>query len=332
MQHYHAKITGTGSYLPPRVVSNKELEAKCATSDAWIQEKIGIRERRYVDPGVGTSDLALQASLKALEAAGKKPTDIDAIIFATSTPDYQAPGSGVLLQKKLGCHKIPAFDVRNTSPGFVFALELGDSLVRSGKYQCLLIVAAEVHSTGLDFSERGRLMSVIFGDGAGAVVLEPSEGPHGILKTRLHSDGTNFDKLWCEAPASLYHPRITTQMIEEGKIYPTMDGRLVFENAVHLMSLVAEEVLVQQNLEVNHLHHVLPHQANLRIIEAIGKKMKIPSEKIHHNIEVTGNTNAASIPILLDEVVRAGKIKTNDLILGMSFGSGFSWGSFLVRW
>ena len=332
MLHLRSLITGTGSYLPPRIVTNQELAKQFNTTDEWIREKIGIRERRFVDEGVGTSDLGLKAAKRALEAAGRKPTDIDCILFATSTPDYFAPGSGVLLQKKLGCHKIPAFDIRNTSPGFLFSLELGDQMVRTGKYQCILVVASEIHSTGLDFSDRGRTMSVIFGDGAGAVVIEPTEGNHGIVTTRLRSDGTFFDKLWCEAPASLYHPRITPQMIEEGKVYPTMDGRLVFENAVQLMSLVSQEVLVGQNLTVDQVQHVVPHQANLRIIEALASRLKIPMEKIHHNIETRGNTNSAAIPILLDETVRSGKIKGGDLVLMMSFGSGFSWGAGLIRW
>lgn len=332
MRHYHSLITGTGSYLPPRIVPNSELELKCNTTDQWILEKIGIRERRYVDSGVGTSDLAVEAAKKALQSSGKKSTDIDCILMATSTPDYHSPGGGVLVQKKLGCHRIPAFDIHNASPGFLFSLELADSFIRSGKYQCLLVVAAEVHSTALDFTERGRMMSVIFGDGAGAVVIEPDEGNHGVLTTRLHSDGFYFNKLWCEAPASLYHPRITSQMIEEGKIYPTMEGRVVFENAVNLMSLVSEEVLIEQNITIDQINHIIPHQANLRILEAVAKRLEVPMEKICHNIEHYGNTNSASIPILLDEVVRSGKIREGDLILTMSFGAGFSWGAGIIRW
>lgn len=327
-----SKISGTGSYLPPRVVLNSDLEKKLNTTDSWIQEKIGIRERRYVDEGTGTSDLAVAAALLALELAEKSPKDLDCILMATSTPDYHAPGAGVLVQKKLGCHKIPAFDIRNTSPGFLFSLEMGDQLIRSGKYQCILVVASEVHSTGLDFSERGRLMSVVFGDGAGAIILEPSDGPHGILTTRLHSDGTHFDKLWCEAPASLYHPRISEEMIDQGLIYPTMDGKIVFESAVSLMSLVSREVLVEQNLAVSDIDLVIPHQANLRIIEKLAEDLDLPMAKVFHNIETVGNTNSASIPIALDEAFHQGRIQKNDLLLTMSFGSGFSWGAGLIRW
>lgn len=332
MLHHHALITGTGSYVPPRIVPNQELEKRLNTTDEWIQKKIGVRQRRYVDEGIGSSDLAVKASQKALEASEKKPADLDCIIFATATPDYDAPGAGVLLQKKLGCHKIPAFDVRNTSPGFLFALELGDQLIRSGKYQCILVVGSEVHSTSLDLTERGRLMSVIFGDGAGAFILEPSESEHGIITTRLHSDGTHFNKLWCEAPASKYNPRISEKMIQEGKVYPTMDGSIVFEQAVTLMSLVSQEVLVEQNLDVQDINHVVPHQANLRIIETLAKQLHIPIDKVCLTIEKYGNTSAASIPITFDEAILAGRIKKNDLILVMSFGSGFSWGAGLIRW
>lgn len=332
MKHAHSQITGTGSFLPPRVVTNEELSAALNTSDSWVREKIGIHERRFVAPGVGPSDLALEASRNALEAAGKKASEVDGILFATATPDYCAPGSGVLLQKKLGCHRVPAWDVHNTSPGFLFALELGDSLIRSGKYSCLLVIGAEVHSTALDLTERGRMMSVIFGDGAGAVVLEPSDGPHGIVATRLHSDGTHFDKLWCEAPGSVFHPRVTESMIKEGRTAPTMDGRFVFEQAVDCMSRVCEELLAENDVEPAEITHVIPHQANLRIIEAVAKKLNIPLDRVALTIDRYGNTSAASIPITLDETFRSKKIQKNDLILMTSFGSGLSWGSALMRW
>lgn len=330
--HLRSHITGTGSFVPPRIVPNKELEAQLHTTDAWIREKIGIEARRFVDKGVGTSDLALQAAKKALEAAELQSSDIDCILVATSTPDYQSPGVGTLLQHKLGCHKIPAFDIHNTSPGFIFALELGDQLIRAEKYQCVLVVGAEVHSTALDMTERGRMISVIFGDGAGAVILEPTEGNHGLLATRLHSDGTYFDKLWCEAPGSLFHPWITPQMIVEGKAAPAMDGRFIFEKAIHSMGLVCEEVLVEQNLTEADIAHVIPHQANLRIIETVAKNLKIPMKKVHTTIQKYGNTSSASIPITLDEAIRAGQIKKDELILMTSFGSGLSWGAGLVRW
>lgn len=331
MFHF-SQIIATGSYVPPRIVTNKDLEPLLNTQDSWINEKIGIEERRYVSIGVGTSDLAVEAARNALVQAQLKPTDLDCIILATSTPDYQSPGAGVLVQEKLGCHKIPAFDIHNTSPGFVFALELGDSLIKSGKYQTILVVGAEVHSTALDMSEKGRLMSVIFGDGAGAVILKPTESPHHIISTKLHSEGKHAQKLWCEAPASLYHPWISPALIAEGRTHPTMDGRHVFEHAVNYMSLVSEELLIEQEITTEEINWVIPHQANKRIINAIAQRLNVPLSKVALTIQKYGNTSSASIPITLDEVNRAHKLQKNDLILIMSFGSGYSWGAALIRW
>ncbi|MBX7149409.1 ketoacyl-ACP synthase III [bacterium] len=328
----YSQIIATGSALPSRVVPNKELEPLLETTDDWIFSKIGIRERRYVSPGVGTSDLALEASLNALKKAGINKNKIDGIILATSTPDYCAPGSGVLLQQKLGLKNIPAFDVRNTSPGFLFALDLADGLIRSKKYKCLLVVASEVHSTALDMTPRGRLMSVIFGDGAGAVIMTPTTKKKGVLGMKLFSDGSFYDKLWCEAPASLYQPRITPQMITDGKVYPTMDGRLVFENAVKCMSEASVSILKNLKLKKAKIDFVLPHQANINIINTIGQKLKISPEKILTNIHKCGNTSAASIPILLDEFVSNGTIKRGNKLLVMSFGSGFSWGAGVISY
>ncbi|OGQ07769.1 MAG: hypothetical protein A3G32_03235 [Deltaproteobacteria bacterium RIFCSPLOWO2_12_FULL_40_28] len=316
MKHLRAQIVATGSYVPSRVVPNSELEVSLHTTNEWIRSKIGIKERRYAEPDIGPADLALHAAIQALKTANREARDIDCILFATTTPEYEAPGSGVLLQDKLGCRRIPAFDVHNTSPGFLFALELGDSLIRSGKYECILVAAGEVLSPRLDMTEAGRLMSVIFGDGAGCVLLEATEGPHGILATKLHSDGVHYNKLWCEGPHT----------------YPTMDGPFVFKHAVTSMSLVAKEILIEQGIESNQLTHIIPHQANLRIIETIADQLKIPMAKVKTTIQKYGNTSAASIPITLDETVRAGLVKPNDLILTMSFGSGFSWGAGLIRW
>lgn len=332
MSHFYSQIIATGSYLPPRIVPNSELVKLFTTTDTWIKEKIGIEERRYVDEGVGTSDLAVKASQNALKNAGLTAFDIDAIVFATSSPDYCAPGAGVLLQQKLGCHKIPAFDVRNTSPGFLFSLELADSLIKCGKYETVLVVGAEVHSTGLDFTDRGRLMSVLFGDGAGAVILQRTLSEHHIISTKLHSDGTHYNKLWCEGPSSLNHPRITQKMIEDGKIYPTIDGPFIFEQSVSHMSMACESLLAEQDLDIPDIDWVIPHQANLRIIKNLAKHMEIPMERVIHNIEKVGNTSSASIPIAMDEANSKGLLKKNNLIMLTSFGSGFSWGAALVRW
>lgn len=329
---FSSKIISTGSYVPPRIVPNSEIASLLDTNDEWIRDKIGIESRRYVDEGETCSDLALKASQKALDRCGLKSTDIDAILFATATPDHFAPGGGTLLQQKLGCRRIPAFDIRNTSPGFLFALDLGDQMIRAGKYETVLVVGAEVHSTALDMSPRGRLMSVIFGDGAGAVILKKSEDRPGIKELKLYSDGTHYDKLWCEAPGSKFDPHVSQKLIEEGKVFPTMDGRFVFQNAVELMTEASLEVLQNQKLSIDQIDHVIPHQANIRIIKTIGENLNIPLEKVGLTISKYGNTSAASIPITLDEMNDEGKLKSGDHILTMSFGSGLSWVAGIIEW
>lgn len=326
----YSKIVSIASYLPPKIVSNKDIAPLFESSDEWIQEKIGIETRHYAENGVGASDLALYASQKALQEAGWTPDEIECIIFATSTPDYTAPGSGVLLQNKLGCRNIPAYDLRNTSPGFLFGLEMADQFIRSKKYKKILLVASEVMSSSLDFSKRGQLMGVIFGDGAGACLLQAARVP-GILGTELHSDGRFFDQLWCEAPASKFQPRLTPKMIEEGRIHPSMDGRVVFENAVNLMSEVSLSLLKKHDYTLADVDFVIPHQANLRIIQAISQKLDIPSYKVFCHIQKVGNTNGATLPIAFSEALEQKLIKKGQLILMMSFGSGFSWGAALLR-
>lgn len=326
-----SRIIATGSYLPERIVTNRALAQIMATSDEWIRKFTGIRTRRFAAPGEGPSDLALKAAQAALAEAQLTPTDIDAIVFATSTPDYCAPGSGVLLQSKLNCKNIPAFDIHNTSPGFVFALDLADGLIKCERYRTVLVAGAEVHSTGLDFSDRGRKMSVIFGDGAGCVILQTGDDKTGLMDSVLHSDGAHYNKLWCEAPGSVKNPRLTKEQIEEGIIYPAMDGQFVFQHAVQDMSDVVREILQKNQLKVSDVDWFLFHQANLRIIEAVGKNLDLPTEKTPTNIEKYGNTSSASIPVLLDELGSAHSIRKGDLVLMTSFGSGFSWGSCLVR-
>jgi len=311
-----SQILATGSYVPERVVTNNELAALMATSDAWIQEHIGIRERRFAAAGEGVSDTALKAAHTALKRAKLKSEDIDAIVFATSTPEFYAPGSGVLLQHKLGCRDIPAFDVRNTSPGFLYSLDLADGLIQSGRYKTVLVVASEVHSTGLDFSTRGRKMAVIFGDGCGCFILQASEGKSGIQDIILHSDGSHYQDLWYEGPSPLH--------------YPQMNGKVVFEHAVTRMTEVIHELLDRNSLTIKDIDHVISHQANLRILEAIQEKLKLCDDKIPHNIERYGNTSSASIPILYDELAAEGRIREGQNIVFVSFGSGFSWGAGLV--
>lgn len=307
-------IIATGSYLPKRVVTNNELATLMATSDAWIRTNIGICERRFAVSGEGASDMAFKASKRALIQAKLKAKDIDAIIFATTTPEYHAPGSGVLLQHKLGCRNIPAFDVRNTSPGFVYSLDMADGLIKSGRYKTVLIAASEVHSTGLDFSNQGRKMAVIFGDGAGAVIVRAgAKTGHKISDVILHSDGRYFDKLWCEGPK-----------------HPNMDGHTVVKHATKNMTAAVTEILKKNKLKVSDIDWFLFHQANKNIIATVGKNLKLPAAKVPTNIEKYGNTSSASIPILLDELTRAGKIKNNQKIIMTSFGSGFCWGAILI--
>lgn len=331
------QIAGVGYAVPDRVVTNAELASRFNTSDEWIREKIGIRERRFVSPGEGTSDLAVRAAREALKKAHWQPHDVEAIVIATSTPDYAVPGAGVLVQDKLGCRPIPAFDIHNSSPGFLFAMETATALLESCRYRKLLVIGAEVHSTGLDFSDRGRMMSVIFGDGAGAFALErmdaaPSSSRRlSSIPTLLYSDGKYFDKLWCEAPASLYHPRLTREMIAAGRIYPTMDGPFIFKEAVAKMSAACEALLEANRICVDDLDWVVPHQANLRIIEALGEKLHVPREKIVTTIDRFGNLSAASIPVAFACAEEDGRLKRGDLVLCPSFGSGLSWGAMLIE-
>lgn len=311
-----SQILATGSYVPERVVTNNELATLMATSDDWIQKHTGIRERRFAAAGEGVSDMALKATRTALKRAGLKAEDLDAIVFATATPEYHAPGSGVLLQHKLGCREIPAFDVRNTSPGFLYALDLADGLIQSGRYKTVLVVGSEVHSTGLDLSTRGRKMAVIFGDGCGCFLLQAEGGHSGIQDLVLHSDGSHAKDLWCEGSSPLH--------------YPQMNGKVVFEHAVNRMSAVICELLDRNGLTAKDIDCVVSHQANLRILETVQEKLKLCDGKIPHNIERYGNTSSASIPILYDELATEGLIKDGQNIVLVSFGSGFCWGAGLV--
>lgn len=326
-----SKIIATGSYLPKKVVTNHDLAKMMTTSDEWIREKIGTHERRFAADGEGSSDLALKASQAALKQAGLKASDLDAIVFATSTPDYHAPGSGILLQHKLGCREIPAFDVRNTSPGFLYSLDLADGLIKSERYRTILVVGSEVHSTGLDFSDRGRMMAVIFGDGAGVFILQATDEDKGFKDFILHSNGKDYNKLWCEGPSSLRNPRVSVEQIDAGIFFPTIDGRYVFKHSVEKMTAVVKEILSKNQITVDDIDQFISHQANLRIIKEVGKNLGLSADKVPTNIETHGNTNSASIPILFDEQFRAHKINSGDKIVMTSFGSGFCWGACLLE-
>jgi len=330
---YKSKITGSGFYVPSKVVTNDDLGKLMDTSDEWIFKRTGIKERHYIEhSGIGSSDLAYEASKKALEQADLTAEDIDFIVFATLSPDFSFPGSGVLLQKKLGCRNIGAVDIRTQCTGFIYALSIADNFVRTGQYKNVLVVGGEVHSTGMDFSTKGRDVAVLFGDGAGAVVLSRSEDDHGILSTHLNSQGEYYDKLWVESPASRNIPRIVKKDIDEGRIYPLMDGKVVFKHAVKRMKEVVLEALETNGLSVDDVSLIVPHQANLRINQMVARQLKIPDEKMFNNIEKYGNTTAATIPIALTEALEQNLIHKGDLVVMVSFGSGFTWGSVAIRW
>ncbi len=321
-------ILGIGHYVPTRVVTNDDLAKLMTTSDEWIVQRTGIRERRYIEhSGIGASDLAVPASKMALEHAGLGEKDIDAIIFATLSPDHNFPGSGCFLGHKLGLPGVPALDVRNQCSGFLYGLSIADAWVRSGVYRHVLLVGAEVHSTGVEFTDRGRDVAVLFGDGAGAAIVGPAtRADQGLKAIKLHADGSGAKDLWLEAPASAYMPRLTVQMLEEGRHYPAMNGKSVFRWATEKMPEVVREVVAAAGVELAAIDLFVPHQANLRINQFVGQKLGIPESKMVHNIERYGNTTAATIPLGLSEAWREGRCGEGSNVLFAAFGSGFTWG------
>ncbi|HKT61473.1 MAG TPA: beta-ketoacyl-ACP synthase III [Gemmatimonadales bacterium] len=327
-----AHFLGTGLAVPDRVVTNDDLSRVMDTSDEWIRTRTGIQERRWVREGETNAALAHTASLSALEAAGLEPSGIDAIVYATSTPDHFAPGGGVYLQRLLGVGAIPSIDIRNQCSGFVYALAIADSFIRVGLYRHVLVVGAEVQSTALDVSTAGRNTAVIFADGAGAVVLGPGDDDRGILAFDLHGDGTYAEKLWVDAPGSMYHPRVSARQIEEGRHFLEMDGKEVFRHAVARMPESVAAVLAATGHTTRDLSLLVAHQANLRIAEMMQKSLGLRDDQVYNNIMWYGNTTAATIPIALDECARSGRLKPGDLVAMTAFGSGFLWGSALVRW
>jgi 3-oxoacyl-[acyl-carrier-protein] synthase-3 len=331
----HSEIAGVGHYVPDRVVTNADLTEIMETTDEWIQERTGIRERRWFEEGKDTTaNMGANAARRALEMAGLEPDDVQMIVFATLSPDYFFPGSGVLLQRELGIKApIPAFDVRNQCSGFVYALSMADQFIKTGMYDTVLVVGSEIHSSGLDKTTRGRSVSVIFGDGAGAVVLRPStrEG-HGILSTHLHSQGEHAEELIVKEPGSNREGRVQYVVANELDMYPYMNGQNVFKHAVVRFPQVIKEALDANGMQPADIDMLIPHQANLRITQYVQQKMQLPDEKIYSNIQRYGNTTAASVPIALSEAVAEGKIKRGDLVCLAAFGSGFTWASALIKW
>jgi 3-oxoacyl-[acyl-carrier-protein] synthase-3 len=324
---------GPGFAVPDRVVTNDELAKVMDTSDEWIRARTGIRERRWVREGETGVSLALGASRKAIAAAGLEPGEIDALVYATSTPDHFIPGGGVYLQRELGAGPIPALDIRTQCSGFVYGLSIADAWIRSGEYRHVLVVGAEVQSTGMDVSTRGRNTAVIFADGAGAAVLGPGdEAERGILAFDLHSDGDQAELLWVDGPGSMYHPRVSQQHLDAGRYFLEMDGKEVFRHAVTRMPDSVRAVLEKTGESTAGIRLLIPHQANLRISEGVQKALKLRDDQVYNNIMFYGNTTAATIPIALDECVRGGRLTRGDLLVLTAFGSGFLWGSVAVRW
>ena len=328
-----SRITGIAFHVPERVVTNADLEKLMDTSDAWIVERTGIRERRFVEPGVGPADLAAEAAKKALADAGRRVEDVDFIVFATITRDYMFPGSGALLQERLGLPTVGAMDIHNACSGFVYALATADAFVRVGQYRCVLVVGAEVQSTGLNLSTAGRDMAVLFGDGAGVAVVEPSaDESRGVLSCVMHAEGAHAKDLWAEAPTSLVMGRFTQQMLDEGRGYPQMNGRQVFKHATTRFPEVILESLERAGRTLAEVALIVPHQANKRIGDAVAERLGVPPGKVFQNIERYGNTTAASIPIALAEARDQGLVKPGDLVVLAAFGGGFAWAASVVRW
>jgi 3-oxoacyl-[acyl-carrier-protein] synthase-3 len=334
---YSSKITGTGHYVPENIVTNEDLSKLMDTDDAWIQERTGIKERRHIKKGDGnsTSVMGVKASKMALKNAGLSPKDIDMIVFATLSPDMYFPGGGVQVQEMMGMRNIPALDVRNQCSGFVYAISVADQFIKTGMHQNILVIGAENHSGGLDFTTRSRSVSVIFGDGAGAVVLSRSENEgEGILSTHLHSEGKHKDELALQGPSTEYWvPEIIADNPQENiPYYPYMNGTFVFKHAVVRFAEVIKEGLAANGLEATDIDMLIPHQANLRISQFIQKKFRLGDHQVFNNIQKYGNTTAASIPIALSEAVEEGKINKGDLVVLAAFGSGFTWGSIIIKW
>jgi 3-oxoacyl-[acyl-carrier-protein] synthase-3 len=334
---YHSKITGLGYYVPDNVVTNDDLSKIMDTNDEWIQERTGIQERRHIIPGEDTTTtMGVKAARIAIERSGVAIEDIDFVVFATLSPDYYFPGPGVLVQRDLGMRTVGALDVRNQCSGFVYAISVADQYIKTGMYKNILVIGSEVQSTGLDMTDRGRSVSVIFGDGAGAAVLSREEDlTKGILSTHLHSEGQHAEELAVKAPGM--GGRWITDILSENdpddeSYFPYMNGQFVFKNAVVRFSEVINEGLDANNLQVSDIDMLIPHQANLRISQFIQKKFGLTDDQVFNNIQKYGNTTAASVPIALTEAWEQGKIKSGDLVVLAAFGSGFTWASAVIRW
>ena len=328
-------IRGTGRYLPPRVVTNEDMTQWMDTTDEWIRQRTGIEQRHWVPAAgdVGSSDLGFEAAKVALQKSGWEAADIDLIIFATLSPDYFFPGCGCLIQRKLGLTSTPALDIRQQCTGFLYGMTTADAYIRSGLANRILLVGAEVHSTGLDISTRGRDVAVIFGDGAGAVCLEgiESDQPTGVLSSALHANGEYAESLMVEVGSSRLNPRISHELIDEGRHWPKMDGKTKFKLAVQKLPEVVHETLTKAALTIADIDLFIPHQANMRINQFLQQSMKLPAEKVFNNIQRYGNTTAASIPIAFDEALEMNIIGDGSTVLFLGLGAGLTWGAVIAR-
>lgn len=328
---------GTGHYLPERVVTNQEMTQWMDTSDDWIQQRTGIKTRRFVDfenAPMTTSDLGARAAAAALAKAGVNKDEVDLIIYGTLSPDRHFPGDAVAVQAKLDIPAgVPALDTRNQCSGFLYGLAIADAFIRVGTYKRVLLIGAEIHSTGLDFSTRGRDVAVLFGDGAAAAVLGPTDDPErGVLGVHIHADGRFADELQVAYPSSGELPRICAKRLEDGVQFPHMNGKNVFKHASSRMPEVVMEALNKQGLTPDNIDLFIPHQANQRISEMVQRRLGLPDEKVFNNIMDYGNTTNASIPLALDQALAQNRLKSGQLLCMAAFGAGFTWGSALVRW
>ena len=330
----HSKVLGVGHYVPKNVVTNDDIAKFVDTSDEWIRERTGIEERRWFDPDKDTvSNMATRATQMAVERSGIDVKEIEFIVFATITPDYFFPGSGMLMQRELGLQGVAALDIRNACSGFIYALSVADNFIKAGMYKTVLVVGSEIQSSALDKTTAGRNTNVIFADGAGAMIVQATEDEnHGILSTHLYADGDHAEELYVKDPGSSRKVRLSQAIIEGDSVKAHMNGNFVFKHAVVRFEEVTKEALETNNYTVEDLDLLIPHQANLRISQFVQRKLNLPDDKIFNNIMTKGNTTGASIPIALSEAWEQGKIKDGSLVCLSAFGSGFTWASALIRW
>src|SRR6266699_2116799 len=327
------EFIATAFHVPERVVTNDDLAQLMDTSDEWIVQRSGIKTRYWVSEGETGASLATEAARKALAKAGMQPAELDCIVYCTCTPDHFEPGNGVFLERALGLTDIPAIDVRNQCSGFIYGLSVADAWIRTGQYRRILLVGAEVHSRGLDRTTRGRDTAVLFGDGAGVAILGPTDDDgRGVLSTHIFADGRYAEKLWVDGPGLAHDPYVSVEMLEQGLHRAVMEGRDVFKFASLKMPESIAIALKTNRLTPADITLLVPHQANLRIIEMVQKAAGLRDNQVYSNIQKYGNTTAASIPIALDEAVAAGRLKQGELLVLTAFGSGFTWGSAAIRW